>query len=239
MRRSMNAHASIHDDATAKKLGLQGRHHRGPDPFQPVRAAVRELWGERGSRPDASRRTTATRLSRAKRCRPHGKPAMRERGNATIQMVKRDGTEVLRGTASVGSDDTPTALDRRLTELKPLADPVILRDVKVGMKTARADGPHGSRSEHGRALSVLAAREAQGDHRAVRVLRAGSAAANPWGRAVIPIEMLSVLFQYSSRQDRCRSGARRSGCSPTRRSGCTRARCSSARSYRPNVKSSR
>ena len=31
----------------------------------------------------------------------------------------------------------PTALDQRLTELKPLADPVILRDIKVGMKTGR------------------------------------------------------------------------------------------------------
>ena len=52
-------------------------------------------------------------------------------------MVKRDGTEVLRGTASVGGDGAETALDRRLGELKPLADPVILRDVKVGMKTGR------------------------------------------------------------------------------------------------------
>jgi len=54
-----------------------------------------------------------------------------------IQMVKRDGTEVLRGTASVGQDASMTALDQRLTELKPLGDPVILRDVKVGMKTNR------------------------------------------------------------------------------------------------------
>ena len=54
-----------------------------------------------------------------------------------IRMVKRDGTEVLRGTASVGDEGLPTALDQRLTELKPLADPVILRDVKVGMKTKR------------------------------------------------------------------------------------------------------
>ena len=52
-------------------------------------------------------------------------------------MLKRDGTEVLRGTASVGTARCRTALDQRLSELKPLADPVILRDIKVGMKTAR------------------------------------------------------------------------------------------------------
>ena len=54
-----------------------------------------------------------------------------------IQMVKRDGTEVLRGTASVGDRTRATALETRLTELKPLADPVILRDVKVAQTSKR------------------------------------------------------------------------------------------------------
>ena len=54
-----------------------------------------------------------------------------------IGMTKRDGTEILRGTASVGGDGTETALHKRLGELKPLTDPVILHDLKVGMKTAR------------------------------------------------------------------------------------------------------
>ncbi|MFX8262526.1 hypothetical protein ABTL46_21975, partial [Acinetobacter baumannii] len=51
-------------------------------------------------------------------------------------MVKRDGTEVLRGTASVGDARVATALETRLTELKPLTDPVILRDVK-GAQTSK------------------------------------------------------------------------------------------------------
>ena len=54
-----------------------------------------------------------------------------------IQMVKRDGTEVLRGTASVGDAAAATALEARLTELKPLADPVILREVKVAHTSKR------------------------------------------------------------------------------------------------------
>src|SRR4030095_1720248 len=54
-----------------------------------------------------------------------------------IRMTRKDGTEILRGTASVGRDVTETALSKRLTELKPLTDPVILRDIKLRMKTAR------------------------------------------------------------------------------------------------------
>jgi len=52
-------------------------------------------------------------------------------------MTKRDGTEILPGTASIGGDGTETALAKRLGELKPLAEPVILADLTVGMKTAR------------------------------------------------------------------------------------------------------
>ena len=44
------------------------------------------------------------------------------------------------------------------------------------------------------------AREAEGHHRALgRIIRRSC---NPWGRAIIPMEMLSVLFQYRAREDR-------------------------------------
>jgi len=38
-----------------------------------------------------------------------------------IRMVKRDGAEVLRGTASVAGAEGPTALERRLAEGLPAA----------------------------------------------------------------------------------------------------------------------
>src|SRR5271165_475236 len=55
-----------------------------------------------------------------------------------IRMVKRDGAEVLQGTASVAGAEGPTALERRLAEgLPPLQDPVILAGIRIGTKTAR------------------------------------------------------------------------------------------------------
>ena len=50
------------------------------------------------------------------------------------------------GTVSVGRDGPATALDKRLRGPKSLAHPVILRDVKVGVKTKSqigGGGPHG------------------------------------------------------------------------------------------------
>jgi hypothetical protein len=113
-------------------------------------------------------------------------------------MLKRDGTEVLRGTASVGDDGVVTALERRLTELKPLADPVILRDIKLGLRT-------------GRQTVRMAFDQAMGDlypfslRQKLAVITEPSpfysGGDNPWGRPVIPMEMLSVLFQYRAKDD--------------------------------------
>jgi hypothetical protein len=117
-------------------------------------------------------------------------------------MVKRDGTEVLRGTASVGPDASMTALDQRLTELKPLADPVILRDVKVGMKTKRQS----VRMDFDQDMGDLYPFSLEGKLKVITEPSSfyldNTASGNPWGRPIIPIEMLSVLFQYRARDDR-------------------------------------
>ena len=63
-----------------------------------------------------------------------------------IGMTKRDGTEILRGTASVGGDGSGNrAVASGSSELKPLADPVILADIKAGMKTDAPDREDGFR----------------------------------------------------------------------------------------------
>lgn len=62
---------------------------------------------------------------------------------------------------------------------------------------------------------------------------------NPWGRAIIPMEMLSVLFQYRAREDRLPVRGRRSGCSPIRKSACCAGRSSPAKTISPSAKWSR
>ena len=118
-----------------------------------------------------------------------------------IQMVKRDGTEVLRGTASVGDKGPATALDQRLTELKPLADPVILRDVKVGMKTGRQTVRMGFDQNMGELYPFSLNDKLKVITEPSSYYRREEESGNPWGRPIIPIEMLSVLFQYRSRDD--------------------------------------
>jgi hypothetical protein len=194
-----DSHASIHDDATAQKLGFQGGTIEGPTHFSQFAPLCERLWGrawfETGCL-SAHYRNPSFEGEDVQAILAKPEPGETQ---SAIQMVKRDGTEVLRGTASVADGKQPTALEQRLTELKPLADPVILRDVKVGMKTARQtvrmdfDQNMGDLYPFSLADKLKVITEPSPYYRGTD---------NPWGRPIIPIEMLSVLFQYRSKEDR-------------------------------------
>ena len=193
-----DAHASIHDDATAQKLGFRGGTIEGPTHFSQFAPLGEHLWGrewfETGCisahyrsvcyEGDEVQAILSTASTGARQC--------------TIQMIKRDQTEVLRGTASMGDRGASTALKQRLTELKPLADPVILRDVRLGMTFKRQavrmafDPNMGDLYPFSLRQKLAVITETSPFY---------TSPANPWGRAIIPMEMLSVLFQYRSKDD--------------------------------------
>jgi len=195
-----DSHASIHDDATARKLGFQGGTIEGPTHFSQFAPLCEHLWGaawfETGCI-SAHYRNPSFEGEEVQAILAKPEPGQKQ---CSIQMVKRDGTEVLRGTASVGNDGPATALDQRLTELKPLADPVILRDVKAGMRTRRQTVRMNFDQNMGDLYPFSLADK-------LKVITEPGAyylndPATPWGRPIIPIEMLSVLFQYRAREDR-------------------------------------
>src|ERR1700754_4181384 len=119
-----DSHASIHDDATAQKLGFQGGTIEGPTHFSQFAPLCERIWGkawfESGCL-SAHYRNPAFEGEDVQASIEMPKPDQKA---VAIGMTKRDGTEILRGTASVGGDGTETALYRRLAELKPLNDPV-------------------------------------------------------------------------------------------------------------------
>ncbi len=195
-----DSHASIHDDATAQKLGFQGGTIEGPTHFSQFAPLCERLWGKAWFETgciSAHYRNPSFEGDEVQALLAKPEPGQ---GQCRIQMVKRDGTEVLRGTASVGNGKLATALDQRLTELKPLADPVILRDVKVGMKTKRQT----VRMDFGQNMGELYPFSLEDKLKVITEPSPyyGNGSGNPWGRPIIPIEMLSVLFQYRSREDR-------------------------------------
>jgi hypothetical protein len=197
-----DSHASIHDDATAQKLGFQGGTIEGPTHFSQLAPLCESLWGQSWFETgciSAHYRNPAFAGEEVQAIL--AKPESGQK-HCNIQMVKRDGTEILRGTASVGDVGPPTALDQRLTELKPLADPVILRDIRPGMKTKRQTVRMDFDQNMGELYPFSLGDKLKVITETSPFYRAENAAGNPWGRPVIPLEMLSVLFQYKSKEDR-------------------------------------
>jgi hypothetical protein len=194
-----DSHASIHDDATAQKLGFQGGTIEGPTHFSQFAPLCERVWGKEWFETgclSAHYRNPVFEGEEVQASIEMPKPGQTI---CAIGMTRKDGAEILRGTASVGGDGSETALSQRLKELKPLTDPVILADIKPGMKTTRqairmeADQHMGdlypfSLNEKLKVITEPSPWYASGD--------------NPWGRPIVPIEMLSVLFQYRAREDK-------------------------------------
>ncbi|HEY2659295.1 MAG TPA: hypothetical protein VGI79_06200 [Caulobacteraceae bacterium] len=194
-----DSHASIHDDETARKLGFQGGTIEGPTHFSQFAPLGEAIWGRRWFEEGClSAHYRAPVFEGEEVCAIIERPAPGGLQTA-IRMEKRDGTEVLRGTASVGAEAPPTALEIRVAGLDPLADPVILRDIKVGMKTGR----QAVRMDLGQNMGALYPFSLAEKLKVITepsplyVTGEGS----PFGRAIIPMEMISVLLQHTARQD--------------------------------------
>ena len=195
LEQSYDNHVSLHDDAMAQKLGFKAGPIEGPTHYSQFVPLAEAIWGERFLTEGCLSAHYRNMVMEGEEVRAF---IEREPGedHATIWASKKDGTEVLRGTASVGSNAPPTALDLRLNELAPLQQPVILRDLKVGRRTARtrirmdADQHMGDLYPFSLNQKLAKITEPSPWY---------SGADNPWGRPIIPWEMVSVLVQYVAR----------------------------------------
>ena len=191
-------HVSIHDDATAQKMGFRGGAVEGPTHFSQTTPLGVRLFGpeffEKGCLSAHYRSIVYDGEEvQAHAGWPDGGGAM-----APLWMVKRDGTETQRGSVSIG-DAGATALDRRLSELAPLADPVITRDVQVGYRTGRQTVVMHPDQNMGALYPFSLNQKLEKITEPSPWYASGD---NPFGRAIVPFEMISVLLQYTSRDDR-------------------------------------
>jgi hypothetical protein len=191
-------HTSIHDDETAQKLGFQGGAIEGPTHFSQFVPLTHQLWGDAWLESGCLSAHYRNVVFEGEEVR--ASLQVEERSDfAAIRMEKADGTEVLKGSASIGPDAPPSALEERLQTLRPITTPVILENLKVGMKGAEAEQVSMDFDQNMGALYPFSLNSK------LKVItetcpwygeEGGSS--SPWGRAIIPLEMISVLAQYSS-----------------------------------------
>jgi hypothetical protein len=194
-----DADGSIHDDATAQKLGFRGGTIEGPTHFSQFAPLAFALWGVRWFTEgciSAHYRNVAYEGERVRAIM-----TQTGAGHAAITMEKHDGTEVLRGSASVGSDAPASALNERMKTLPRAGTLVILRDVRVGLKTPRRPVEMGAQQNMGALYPFSLEQKLTKITEPSPWYEESDASASPFGRAIIPVEMISVLLNYTSKLD--------------------------------------
>jgi hypothetical protein len=187
----VGGHASVHDGDTASSVGLAGAPIEAPTHFSQIDPLAAARWGrawfERGCVSCHFRTMVVEGEDVQASLTPTGPVAAR------VEAHKRDGTPVLAGTASVGPDHPETALDARLAEQGDPGDLFVVDQLRVGMRGGPRETTvtHDDRNGPGYPFSLAEKLERITESHPWYTPDGG--AASPWGRAVLPMEMISVL----------------------------------------------
>lgn len=194
---SYDDHLSVHDESNAAALGLSGAPIEGPTHFSQFDPIALELFGDEWFRSGciSSHFSTmvvegeqvvaqATRTSDASADISAAKVLDGSVGNGSI------GDTVLSGTISV-NPHPETALENRMANARPAGDLFIVDQLFVGMtsdggRTTSMDLATGN----GHLYPFSLARKLDGITERSHWY---DTADNPWGRPIVPMEMLSVL----------------------------------------------
>jgi hypothetical protein len=189
-------HSSIHDDAMAEKLGFRAGPIEGPTHFSLFPPLLAQIWGQAWFERGCISSHYLNMVVEGEETRAFAEIPANGATHTRVWAEKADGTPVLEASASIGPDHGPTLLEQRLAAQKPHGPLVILENLKVGMKgavdeTVRMDPDQNMGALYPFSLNQKLAAITENSSWY-------SGTDNPWGRAIIPLEMVSVLAEYSS-----------------------------------------
>jgi len=193
-----SGHTSIHDDAMAEKLGFRAGPIEGPTHFSQFVPLLAKLWGNAWFERGCFSSHFQNMVVEGESVRAFVELVAPNATRARCWAEKADGTPVLEASASLGPDHGKTLLDERMGALRPPEKLVILSDLHVGLKGAADEPVRMDAEQHMGNLYPFSLAQ-----KLTRITENSSwysdAAASPWGRAIIPLEMVSVLAEYSSK----------------------------------------
>ena len=187
-----DGHTSVHDEAQAAALGLAGAPIEGPthfSQFDPLASAAwGQAWFERGCI-SSHFRTMVVEGEEVQ-----ASLATTGATTARIEAHKADGTPVLTGTASIGPDHGTTELDARRAAQGDPGELFVIDRLAVGMRIDEGLEVSMSQDErNGPSYPFSLAEKLERITEPHPWYTSEGGASSPWGRAVIPLEMVSVL----------------------------------------------
>ncbi len=190
-------HASIHDDDMAERLGFKAGPIEGPTHFSQFVPLLAQVWGKEWFERGCFSAHFLNMVVEGEEVRAHVELPAKGATRTRAWAEKADGTPVLEASATLGN--APTLLEERMAKLREPGPLVILSDLSVGMTGKApeivrmdADQNMGALYPFSLAAKLKAITENSPWH--------SDAAASPWGRPIIPLEMVSVLAEYSNRE---------------------------------------
>lgn len=194
-----DGHKSIHDDEMAEDLGFSGAPIEGPTHFSQFVPILYEVFGNAWFEKGCISAHYQNMVVDGEEVRAFARQLADGEKSTEIWAEKRDGTPVLMGTASVGPNYGETELDWRLARLRPSFDLVILSELEIGQ--LGAGNPEKVIMDFDQYLGNRYPFTLNEKLRAITepspwYTKEGGVS-SPWGRAVIPLEMISCLTEYT------------------------------------------
>lgn len=193
-------HSSIHDDKMAEKLGFRAGPIEGPTHFSLFPPLLAEFWGQSWFERGCISAHYLNMVVEGESVRGFAEMPKSGATSARVWAEKSDGTPVLEASASIGLSHPPTLLEERMAGLRPPGALVVLEALRVGMKGAEDEHVRMDADQHMGALYPFSLQQK------LDVITEPSpwysSSANPWGRAIVPLEMISVLAEYSNAKAR-------------------------------------
>ena len=188
-------HASLHDDATARSLGISAGPIEGPTHFSLFPPLLDKIWGRTWFERGCLSSHYLNMVVEGEAVRAFAEIPTEGAKSTPVWAEKEDGTPVLQ--ASAGIEDSETLLAKRMAALRPPERLLILADLRVGMTGATEERVRMDPDQHMGALYPFSLNQK------LAAITENSpwysdAKASPWGRAIVPLEMVSVLAEYSS-----------------------------------------
>lgn len=197
---SYDGHLSIHDDQTAGDLGLRAGPIEGPTHFSQFDPLLAGVFGPQWFESGCISAHYQNMVVEGEEVRAFVQPPTAGITIARIWAEKSDGTPVLTGTASVGDvPDREHEIPQRIARLRPAERLVINRDLKVGQRGAEKETVSMGFDQHmGNYYPFTLASKLKVITEPSPWYTQEGGPTSPWGRAIIPIEMISVLLGSST-----------------------------------------
>lgn len=193
-----DGHSSIHDDDMAEKLGFRAGPIEGPTHFSMFPPLLERIFGQEWYERGCLSAHYQNMVVEGEEVRAFAEIPPSGATRTRVWAEKADGTPVLDASATLGPDHGETLLEARMAKLRPPEKLLILEDLDVGMTGKVDEMVRMDPDQHMGDLYPFSLNQ-----KLARITETSpwysDADASPWGKAIVPLEMVSVLAEYTSK----------------------------------------